>query len=207
MAKNGAAVKAIRRSERLDTTRPAGILRRTDLLTQETRLKPITRALSFGLLTLLVLTACRIERTPDEYIDLQTSDETERLDAQEELRARILAFGQGLARGNELAALRVLAPAGDVQVIAPAEPGVEVGARAALDGVAAAVAARRPLRAQNVDVNVNERANLAWFSATLPLRDEAAPLRISGVFLRQEGTWRLVQMHVSDAAEQPADEE
>ena len=156
------------------------------------------RGIVFGMA--LLLSACEIEPTPVDYIDRATSAEAGRAQAEGEVRDRVLAMGQALARRNSADAFIALAPAREVLVVGlEGNAGEAVGPeriRALLDSLAAQPAA---VAARDVVVRVSPRANVAWFQAALEGDGEAPSglLRLSGVYELNEGAWQLVQAHLS----------
>jgi hypothetical protein len=155
----------------------------------------------------LLLSACEIEPTPVDYIDRATSAEAGRAQAEGEVRDRVLAMGQALARRNAADAFVALAPAREVLVVGLEGSAGEVvgpeGIRALLDSLAAQPAA---VAARDVVVRVAPRANVAWFHAALDGDGEAPTglLRISGVYELNEGAWQLVQAHLSAPVMRPS---
>jgi hypothetical protein len=163
--------------------------------------------------TLLALGACTVERTPQEYLDPRDPAAVERREAEEELALRVGAFREALARGDRTSAVAALVPAPETHVI-----GVDfndgrprfgpVGVAEALSDLqlpAGAVARTPDLR---VESGTREGA-LGWFAThlqVLPVVAGGEPqwLRISGVFARREGDWRLVELHLSRAHAPPA---
>lgn len=158
------------------------------------RLKPAVMC------TALLMSACKVERTPVEYIDHRASVAAVRDAAAEELHARLLAMGQALNRGDASEALQALSPASDAYVIIPDQEAILTGEEqiaTALDGFANLEGS---VRMSEVQVNVGPRATVAWFRAQLERSGgmSDAPLRISGVYVRgDEGGWRLAQAHLS----------
>lgn len=159
---------------------------------------------------LLALAACEIRPTPQEYLDPRDPAAVERREAEQELAARVGAFREALARGNRPDAVAALAPAAEAHVL-----GVDfndgrprfgpIGVAEALQDLrlpAGAVARTPDLR---VESGTREGA-LGWFATHLEVLPVVgagvggAPqwLRVSGVFIRREGEWRLLQLHLSE---------
>ena len=162
----------------------------------------------------LLLSACEIEPTPAAYIDRASVAEAGRAQAEAEVRDRVLAMGQALARRNPTDALLALAPARELFVVGPGPetgdgPGPE-RIRAILESLAAQPT---PVQARDVVVRVAPRANVAWFHAMLDGDGEDTPaLRVTGVYELYEGSWQLVQAHLSNPlmpppSPAPADED
>lgn len=150
----------------------------------------------------MLLSACKVERTPAEYFDHQESAAAEREASAGEVRARLLAFAQALARGSPTQAMFALAPAADARVITP-EPGMVLSGAdqisAALDRVASTPLA---VRMREVQVTVSPQDGAAWFDASMEVpgtEEEGGVVQITGVYLRRAGIWNLVQAHVSTA--------
>lgn len=174
------------------------------------------RLLTATLALALPLSACdlvKVERTPRQFY---TQREPARVDPQNdasELRARIRNFADELAHGNRGRALTALNPSEDVLVIGALEgDGVaRIGVRglaAALDS--AGISAPAVARAPDLRVQVVSRETTAWFSAplqfmTLGSAQPAQWLRLSGVYSREQGDWRLVEVHLSRPWAAPAD--
>lgn len=166
---------------------------------------PPSRALAVAL---LALAACRVDRTPDEYLNPRDPAEVERREAENEIAARVGAFREALARGSHADAVGALEPAVDTHVmgIGPNDGRPRfgpLGLAAALEELElprGAVARTPDLR-----VEADAREGLAWFAThveVLPVVGAGgAPqrLRVSGVFTRREGDWRLVEVHLSRA--------
>jgi hypothetical protein len=158
---------------------------------------------------LLALAACSVERTPQEYLDPRDPAVVERQESEEELAARVGAFREALARGNRELAVQALVPAADAHVM-----GVQFNdgrPRFGARGIAEALATLRlpsGAVARTPDLRVQaatREGGLGWFATHLELLPvvgaggEPQWLRVSGVFLRREGEWRLLQLHLSKA--------
>lgn len=150
----------------------------------------------------LLLAACKVEETPRQYIDRRDPAATDREAIGEELRTRLPALAQALNRNDADGALAVLAPAPDLYVIGPQtdrEPGGADGVLALLQEVAQYELA--DVAVQEVHTSVGPRGNVAWFAATFALSGlpdtVGTTLRLSGVYVRRDGEWRLVQAHMS----------
>lgn len=173
---------------------------------------PLAAAAALG----LALSACdfvKVERTPRTFY---TQREPARVDPQEdarELRARLRNFADELSHGNTARALTALNPSDDVLVIGAMEgDGV---ARMGVRGLATAIdSAGVPVpsvaRLPDLRVQVASRETTGWFSAPIQFLTLATPappqwLRATGVFARQQGEWRLVEIHLSRPSAAPAD--
>ena len=164
---------------------------------------------------LLALAACSVERTPQEYLDPRDPAAVERQESEEELAARVGAFREALARGNRALAVQALTPAADAHVM-----GVQFNDGRPRFGPQGIADALQTLRlptgavARTPDLRVQaatREGGLGWFATHLELLPvvgaggEPQWLRVSGVFMRREGEWRLLQIHLSKAqAPEPA---
>lgn len=162
---------------------------------------------------LLALAACRVDRTPQEFLDPRDPAAVERRESENEIAARVGAFREALARGNPADAVSVLVPVPEAVVMGvdfnDARPRYgPLGLAAALEGVrlpTGAVARTPDLR---VEAGTRE-GGLGWFSTHLELLPvvsgggEPQWLRVSGVLARREGDWRLLQIHLSRADRPP----
>jgi ketosteroid isomerase-like protein len=142
-----------------------------------------------------------VERTPPQYFDHQNKIEAERDAAAAELRDRLLAMGQALDRDNPTEALIALSPAPDVYLIGP-EEGMIVRGSDQLESTLGSLLESREVSAEvrDVEVGIAPGANVGWFHADLVLPGHTPggePLRMTGVYLRDAGIWKLVQAHIS----------
>ncbi|HEX2209994.1 MAG TPA: nuclear transport factor 2 family protein [Longimicrobium sp.] len=156
---------------------------------------------------LLALSACRVERTPDEYLNPRNPAQVERRDDENEIAARVARFTEALARGSETEAVQVVLPAPEAHVMGT---GANDGRpRFGPLGLAAAIAdLQLPQGAvgRTPDLRVEaDGRGMAWFAThveVLPVvgaGGEPQRLRVSGVFNEREGDWRLVEIHLSRA--------
>jgi hypothetical protein len=153
------------------------------------------------LVCLLTSTSCRIEQTPDHFIDNQLTAAEELTAAEDEIRRRLLAVGPAVQRGNVTALASALAPHTDVSIIGP-EDGEVLATSTELLTSLTKLAGGEPLMARTMAVTVSPRMDVAWFQSELASAVEAADdteIRFSGVFIREEGEWRLVQGHLSQS--------
>lgn len=165
---------------------------------------------------LLVLAACKVEQTPQEYLDPTDPAAVERSESEQDIVARVSAFREALARGDRAQAVSALGPTADTYVM-----GVDFNdgrPRYGAQGIADALAdLRMPAgsvaRMPDLRVQASTReGGQAWFATHLEVMQVAGPatatepqwLRVSGVFTRHEGDWRLLQLHLS-RARMPAD--
>lgn len=162
---------------------------------------------------LLALAACEIRPTPQEYLDPRDPAAVERREAEDELALRVGAFREALARGNHADAVAALAPVVETHVM-----GVDFNDGRPRFGPMGVAEALRDLRlptgavARTPDLRVESGTRegaLGWFATHLEVLPVVgaggAPhrLRVSGVFARREGEWRLLELHLS-RAEMPA---
>jgi hypothetical protein len=164
-----------------------------------------------ALAALVLLSACRVERTPRSFYDQRQPAAQDQDVAVAELRARVRAFGAGLERGDAAGAVSALAPTGDAIVFGlkdhegPPPVGPEGLRRALADiDVPAPLAARTP----DLTVKANLKGNLGWFSTHVEMLPRGAAghferLRVSGAFTRDGGEWRLSEIHLSLPAPEP----
>lgn len=165
------------------------------------------RFLTASILAAALASACKVERTPERYFDHTERVESEREAAAEaELRARVLALGRAIARGSAREAMIALAPAPDIRIVTPDPEIVLTGADAVGAALAALVTTPMAVEMRDVAVTVGPLGNVAWFETHVDAPG-AAPggtmVRVTGVYLRTEGAWRLVQAHVSTPANSP----
>ncbi|HEX6373737.1 MAG TPA: nuclear transport factor 2 family protein [Longimicrobium sp.] len=160
---------------------------------------------------LLALSACRVERTPDEYLNPRNPAQVESRDAENEVASRVAAFSEALARGGQADAVAVLAPTAEAHVIGigPNDGRPRFGPLG-LSAVIADLQLPRGAVARTPDLRVEaDGRGLAWFAThveVLPVvgaGGQPQRLRVSGVLNQREGDWRLVQLHMS-RAEVPA---
>jgi hypothetical protein len=150
---------------------------------------------------LFLLSACKIEPTPREFIDRQVPVDAVRDQAQSALRDRISALVEALRAGDVALAEATLAPAPDVLVIGPGEGERLVGSAqitAILDLLATSDAATIELI--DVETRVGPRATSGWFFARLEVRTaggDAVPVRVTGIYQEREAAWQLEQAHFS----------
>ncbi len=164
----------------------------------------VDRLLAVALSTVLALSACKVERTPPEFFDQRRPAADEMDAAADELRARLALLAQALGRGDTAGAATVLGLGPETYVIGPNHEAPRAGAEAlhaAFARLAAPDAAQ--LQVRELQVSVSPRASVAWFTALLEpaggvAQDEVVQvLRVSGVYVQHEGSWRLTQLHMS----------
>jgi hypothetical protein len=155
------------------------------------------------LLCVATASSCRIERTPDHFVDNQATPADELRAAEAELRGRILAVGTAIQRRNASDLASALGPHEDLSIIGPAD-GQVITTPAEVLTLLTELAGTDPLMARAVDVDVSPRMNVAWFQSDFGsggAGEASSAFRFSGVFIREEGEWRLVQGHISEPIE------
>lgn len=164
----------------------------------------MNRLLRAALAATFVLAACKIERTPDRLVDNRDPVAEERRAAENELSLRLRALDNAVSRGSTGQALAILAPVSETLVIGPAGGDVLSGEEGVATLLEELVAARPgPIQSRRTRVAVGPDADLAWFAAEYTLappdgvEGDTTEMRLSGVYLRHEGDWRLVQAHLS----------
>jgi hypothetical protein len=160
---------------------------------------------------LLALAACKVERTPRDFYTVRDPGIVERQEAQGEIRDRVRNFAEHLGRGDRADAVEAVAPVDLAQVIGvDGNAGLNRlgpnGLMQALDSVAlpAPAVARTP----DLQVQVGLREGMGSFAThveLLPMGAGTRPLRMraTGVFVRDRGSWRLSQIHLSHALVPP----
>lgn len=162
--------------------------------------------LAAALCVSLVASACKVQRTPPEYIDHRDPIAVLRDAAAEELQDRLLATGQALGRGNASEALLALAPAQDAYLVASDREAVLTGDEQIAGMLGELASPEAPVLLREVLVTVGPRANVAWFRARVGPAEgpDSALFRMTGVYVRgDEGEWRLVQAHLSAVSPPP----
>lgn len=158
------------------------------------------RFLAASIAAATLSSACKVERTPAEYFDHRERVVTERDAAEEEIQDRLLALGQAIARGSANQAMLALSPHDDVRVVTPDTKVVLEGAAAVAAGLARLVTTPLAVEIGDVSVTAGPLGNIAWFEADIEapgIGSGGTLVRVTGVYLRTEGAWRLVQAHVS----------
>ena len=154
-----------------------------------------------GIVALLaiLLAGCRIEQTPAEYIDVLEIPQDDLAASQAELTDRLLSTALSLQRRNLNDLLAALLPAPDVVGYGPGED-QRITDPASLSFTLSEPTAGRMVSIEDLAVEVGPRNHVAWFRARYLVTDDADDPEerlFSGVFLRREGEWYLVQAHVS----------
>lgn len=157
-----------------------------------------------AVLLLPALAACKVEPTPRSFYNHRDPAVVELQESEGEIRTRVIGFVAALNRGDTAAALEAMNPAELVQVIGPeaADSMPLLGATGLRQAMASV---RRPADgvARTPNLRVSATQDMGWFAThveMLPVRVDGGPaerLRLSGVFSRDRGEWRLVQTHLS----------
>lgn len=160
---------------------------------------PVRRSL---LLLPLALAACKVEPTPRSFYNHRDPAVVELQESEGEIRTRVINFVGALNRGDSAGAREVMNAMEMAQVMGPADDSL-AGLGSA--GLSAAIAALRPSAAgvaRTPDLRVSATQAMGWFAThveMLPVAGDSASLermRLSGVFVRERGEWRLMQIHL-----------
>lgn len=161
------------------------------------------RPLGIAMSATMLLAACKIEPTPRQFYAQRDPAATERERFAAELTDRVAAVGPALDRGDPGGAVFALAPSPEVYTIGPGGGSPAVGP-AALAAMLGEVGDTVPvqIRVQEVRVVLGPRAQTGWFATGIEVTggdapEEADTLRLTGVYQRARGEWRLVQAHLS----------
>lgn len=161
------------------------------------------RKTGIALSAVVLLAACKVDRTPRKFYSQRDPAEAERAAALEELRARVISVGAALDRGDADGASVALAPATDLYVVGSEGGAPATGAqgmarmfRPIADSVQATV------RVSDVRITLDPRAQVGWFAAGIEVvrPDSSATVdtvNFTGVYLRSRGAWQLTQAHLS----------
>ena len=162
------------------------------------------------LLLLLIVAgsaACKAEPTPRSFYNHRDPAVVELQESEGEIRTRVINFVAAINRGDTAAALEAMNPAEVAQVMGPT-PGDSMprfGAAGLRDAFAALRAPALSV-ARTPDLRVSASQTKGWFASHVELlpagAGQRARLRLSGVFVRDRGDWRLVQIHL---VQPPAD--
>lgn len=152
---------------------------------------------------LLALAACDVERTPPEFYNHPDPAVVDRQEAADEIRTRVRVFAEALGRGDQDEAVQALAPGEMAAVVGVDDNGglVRFGTPG-LDAALAGLAISSPMVVRTPDLRVSASQGMGWFSTHLQLLSTSAAtepvlLRMSGVFVRERGAWRLAEAHLS----------
>jgi len=149
----------------------------------------------------LLASACKIERTPQEYIDARSPVQQLRSASATELEERVNAMGEALALGEIDAALDTLGIAPDGYLVHGLEPEPVVGSVEVRRVLSEQLQRSGPLRLGGSNVTVGPRGGTAWFSLDLQSTAHDSGVQITGVLLRRDAGWHIVQGHLSRRGE------
>lgn len=155
-------------------------------------------------LPFLLLSGCKIERTPGPYIDRLDTPEEEVRASTEELVDRLLSTAPSLQRGNLDDVATALTPHAELNGIGPT--GEVMSGNAAFIRTLDELTAGNQVDMADLRVEVNAGNSVAWFRSVFILTDdEAATQRVpfTGVFVHDEGEWRLRQGNLSGPVSPP----
>lgn len=155
---------------------------------------------------LLLLSGCKIERTPGAYIDRLDTPEEEIQAATEELVDRLLSTAPSLQRRNASDVNTALTPDSELSGIGPM--GQVVSGGADLIRTLEDLTAGNRVGMDDLRVEVDAGNDVAWFRSVLILTDQDDVVRrmpFTGVFVREEGEWRLRQGNLSAPIDLPSD--
>jgi hypothetical protein len=152
---------------------------------------------------LAALAGCDVKRTPPEFYNHPDPAVVDRQEAANEIRSRVRVFAEALGRMDTGDAVQALAP--DSMAAVVGVEGNDGMVRFGAAGVRAAVAElaiAAPTVVRTPDLRVSASQGMGWFSTHLQLLSTSAAtdpvlLRMSGVFVRERGEWRLVEAHLS----------
>jgi hypothetical protein len=151
----------------------------------------------------VVSAGCRIEQTPEEYIQHRVPLAAEVEATREEIDDRVRAAARALEPGSRSQVVAALAPAGDFVGIGPGSGEERATSEEFVGALERQIGERGRVVVEVVEVRVSPGNTVGWFVSTLRLEEpggEPAVVRFSGVYLREEGSWRLNQAHVSARA-------
>ena len=161
------------------------------------------------LILVVLVSACKVERTPPELHGARAAETTP---PEDDLRARVNLFLGALDRGDAGDAIRSLSPLARVRVV---DRAIDAPRATGPEYVEAAVArlAARPLstRAGSLDVDVAPGGRSGWFAVRLVGEDDEGrrngrEVDLSGIFWIEAGEWWLTLLHVTEAATTPRPE-
>lgn len=147
----------------------------------------------------LIAAACRVEPTPEEYIDHLSTVEEEREAAGAEVRDRLLAFVSAAGRGDAAQAVLSLHPDEQVSVLGPGEMEVS-GGEGVRTLMSSLVSTPVAVRVRELEVETGPAGGVAWFQMVIEApgtTPEPSLYRATGTYLRNAGVWELVQAHVA----------
>lgn len=161
---------------------------------------------------LLALAGCKVDSTPAEFYNHPDPAVVDRQEAADEIRTRVRVFAESLGRMDTEEAIQALAPSPMAAVVGvEGNGGVVRFGPAGVSAAVAGLAITTPTVVRTPDLRVTASGAMGWFSTHLQLLSTSAAtepvlLRMSGVFVRERGEWRLAEAHLSRPfATAPAD--
>jgi hypothetical protein len=152
------------------------------------------------------LAACKVEPTPRHIYNHRDPALVELQESEGEIRTRVVNFVSAFNRGDMTEAVQTMNPAEGLQVMGPT-PGDSLSRLGPAGLMAALAELRRPAQglARTPGLQVSAGQTMGWFAAyveILPTDTSRTTerLRVSGVFARERGEWRLVQAHLAQGA-------
>lgn len=161
---------------------------------------------------LAALAGCKVDRTPPEFYNHPDPAVVDREEAADEIRTRVRVFAEALGRMETDEAVQALAP-GEMAAVVGVEgnDGVVRFGPAGLIEAMGELEIASPTVVRTPDLRVSASHDMGWFSTHLQLLSTSVAtdpvlLRMSGVFVRERGAWRLAEAHLSrpEEATEPA---
>lgn len=159
---------------------------------------------------LLVLAGCKVQETPPEFYSHPDPAVVDRQEAADEIRGRVRLFADALGRGDMADAVGALAPDELASVVGVDDNGgmARLGTAGVQDAVGQ-LAITAPVVVRTPDLRVGTTVGMGWFATHLQILSptvatEPVLLRMTGVFARERGEWRLVEAHISRPDAAPA---
>ena len=152
---------------------------------------------------LAALAGCKVDRTPPEFYNHPDPAVVDRQEAADEIRTRVRVFADALGRMDTQEAVQALAPDSMATVVGvEGNDGMVRFGAAGMSAAVAELAIAAPTVVRTPDLRVSASQGMGWFSTHLQLLSTSAAtdpvlLRMSGVFVRERGEWRLVEAHLS----------
>ena len=152
---------------------------------------------------LAALAGCKVDRTPPEFYNHPDPAVVDRQEAADEIRTRVRVFAEALGRMDTGDAVQALAPDAMAAVVGVrGNDGMVRFGPAGVNAAVAELAIAAPAVVRTPDLRVSASQGMGWFSTHLQLLSTSAAtdpvlLRMSGVFIRERGEWRLVEAHLS----------
>ena len=157
-------------------------------------------------LPLLLLSGCKIERTPNAYIDRLDTPEEEVQAATEELVDRLLSTAPALQRGNLNDVTTALSPHTELSGVGPA--GEVIAGNAEFVRTLQELTAGNRVAMNDLRVEVDPGNDVAWFRSVMILTDPddiERRMPFTGVFVQHEGEWWLRQGNLTAPVSLPSD--